>query len=95
MTNSQTYQRRPHDYRASSKRERNLIIMKVNINGIKNQLEELKLLIHDTHAYIITIQEINLTPKSHTKIHHFTTVHADKLQKAVGELITSNSQGTH
>ena len=30
--------------------ERNLIILPVNINGIKNKLEELKLLIHKTHT---------------------------------------------
>ena len=42
----------------------NLITMQVNINGIKNKLEELKLLIHDTHADIITIQETKLTPKA-------------------------------
>ena len=43
----------------SSKRgEKNLIMLQVNINGIKNKLEELKMLvIHDTHAYSITIQE--------------------------------------
>ena len=37
--------------------------MQVNINGIKNKLEELKLLIHDTHADIITIQETKITQK--------------------------------
>ena len=45
--------------RPSSKRERNLILQ-VNINGIK-KIEALKLLIHDTHADIITIQETKLT----------------------------------
>ena len=39
------------------------IKLQVNDNGIKNNLEELKLLIHDTHADIITIQETKLTPK--------------------------------
>ena len=38
-------------HRPRSKSERNLIILQVNINGIKNKLEELKLLIHDTHAW--------------------------------------------
>ena len=36
----------------SSKSEINLIILQVNINGNKNKLEELKLLIHDTHVHI-------------------------------------------
>ena len=49
----------PH--RPNSKSERNLIILQVNINGLRNKLEELKLLIHDTHADIITIQETKLT----------------------------------
>ena len=60
------------------KRERNLTILHVNINRIKNKLEELKLLIHDTPADIITIKETKLTPKANTpKVHNFTTVRAD------------------
>ena len=75
-------------HRPSSKSKRNIIILQVNINGIKNKLEELKLLIHDTHAYIITIQETKLTPKENTlKVHNFTTVRADRLHKAGGGLI--------
>ena len=52
-------------HRPSSKSERNLIILQVNINVLRNKLEELKLLIHDTHADIITIQESSspLKPK--------------------------------
>ena len=62
-------------HRPSSKSERNIIILQVNINGLRNKLEELKLLIHDTHADIITIQETKLTPKAKTpKIHNITTV---------------------
>ena len=38
----------PH--KPSSKSEPNLIIIQVNINGIKNKLDELKLLIHNTHV---------------------------------------------
>ena len=76
-------------HRPSSKSERNLIILQVNINGIKNKLEELKLLIHDTHADSITLQETKLTPKANTpKVHNFTTVRADRLHKAGGGLIT-------
>ena len=54
-------------HRPSSKSERNLIILQVNINGLRNKLDELKLLIHDTHADIITIQETKLTPKAKTQ----------------------------
>ena len=76
-------------HRPSSKCERYLIILQVNINGVKNKPEELKLLIHDTHAYIITIQEPKLIPKANTpKVHNFTTVRADRLYKAGGGLIT-------
>ena len=76
-------------HRHSSKSERNLIILQVNINGLRNKLEELKLLIHDTHADIITIQETKLTPKAKTpKIHNFTSVRTDRLHKAGGGLIT-------
>ena len=74
----------PH--RPSSKSERNLIILQVNINGFRNKLEELKLLIHDTHAAIITIQETKLTPR--VKIHYFTSVHTDRLHKTGGGFIT-------
>ena len=74
-------------HRPSSKSERNLIILQVNTNGLRNKLEELKLLIHDTHAAIITIQETKLTPKA-PKIHNFTAVHTERLHKAGGGLIT-------
>ena len=75
-------------HRPSSKNERNLIILQVKINRIKNKLEELKLLIHETHANIITIQETKLTPKAKTpKVHNFTTVRTNRLHKAGGGLI--------
>ena len=64
---------------------RNLNILQVNINGIKRKPEELKLLIHDTHVDIMTIQEIKLTHKANIpKLHNFTTMHADGLHKAGG-----------
>ena len=71
----------------SSKSEINLIILQVNINRIKNKLEKLKLLIHDTHADIITIQEPRLSPKVNTLKINFTTVRADRLDKAGGRFI--------
>ena len=47
------------------------------------------MLIHNTHAYIITIQETKLTPKAKTpKVHTFTTVRTDRIHKAGGGLIT-------
>ena len=63
--------------------------IRVSINGLRNKPKELKLLIHDTHADIITIQETKLTPKAKTpKIHNFTAVRTDRLHKAGGGLIT-------
>ena len=54
----------PHSLivRPISKGERN--ILQVNIDGLGNKLEELELLIHDTLADIITIQETKLAPKA-------------------------------
>ena len=66
----------------SSRREINLIILQVNING-------LKLHIHNTHVYILTIQETKLIPIAKTpNIHNFTAVRTDRLHKAGGGLIT-------
>ena len=68
------------EHKLTSTSERYLIILQVNINGIKNKLEELELLIYDTHANIITIQKTKLTPKANTpKVHNFTTVRTDRL----------------
>ena len=79
----------PQGHRPISRSGRNLIILHVNINGIKNKLEELKLLIHDTHAVIITIQETKLTPKTNNlTVHNLTIVRANRLHKAGGGLIT-------
>ena len=89
LTNKPRITNTTQTHRPSSKSERNLIILQVNINGLRNKLEELKLLIHDTHADIITIQETKLTPKAKTpKIHNFTAERTDMLQKAGGGLIT-------
>ena len=76
-------------HRPSSKSERNLIILPVNINRIKNKLEEFKLLIHNTHAHIITNKETKLTPKAKTpKVQKFTPVRTDGLHKTWGGLVT-------
>ena len=76
-------------HKPSSNNERNLIILQVNINSINNKLEELKTLIKNTHADIITIQETKLTSKSNTpKVPTYTTVRADRPHKSGGGLIT-------
>ena len=52
--------------------EIDLLIVQVNINKIKNKLEELKLHIHHIHADITTIQETKLNPKAKTpNVHYF------------------------
>ena len=72
-----------------SNSERNLIILQININGINYKLEELKTLIKNTHADIITIQETKLTSKSNPpKVPTYTTVRADRPHKSGGGLIT-------
>ena len=84
MTTSTTQAHIP----SSKSEKKNLILLQVNINGLKNKLEELKLLIHDTHADIITIQETKLTPKVKIpKVHDFTTVRNDRLHKVGGGLV--------
>ena len=75
-------------HRPSSKSEINLIILQVNIHGIKNKLEEIKLFIHNTHADILTIQKTKHIPKAQTpKVHNFTTFRTDRLHKARGVLL--------
>ena len=75
-------------HKPSSKSERNLITLHVSINGINNKLEELKLRIHDAYAFIIRIQENNVTQKlKYTKVHNFSTALIDMLHLARGVLI--------
>ena len=85
----------------SSKSQINLIILQVNIHGIKTnwrssnclftthmQISSQWLQRHSLHV-TITIQETKLIPKTHTtKVHNFTTVRAYRLHKVGGELIT-------
>ena len=58
------------------------------MGGLRSKPEELRLLIHDTHADIITIHETKLTHKAKTpKLHNFTAVRTDRWHKAGGGLI--------
>ena len=62
------------------------------VSGIKllnanMRLTALHVLIHDTHAAIITIQETKLTPKASTpQLHNFTTVPIGCTRQEVGSL---------
>ena len=85
--------RQPHkqtkDYHRTTTQTHMPIMLQVNINRLRNKLEELKLLMHDTHADITTIQETKLTPEAKThKLHNFTAVRTDRLHRAGGGLIT-------
>ena len=42
-------------------KDKNIVILQININGIRNKIEELKKRVHSTQPDIITIQEIKLT----------------------------------
>ena len=79
----------PTPHKPSSKSERNLIILQVNINGLRNKLEELKLLISRHTCRHHHNSGTKLTPKAKTpKIHNFTAVRTYRLHKAGGGLIT-------
>ena len=80
-------------HRPSSKSERNLIILQVNINRFKNKLEERKLLIHVTHADIITIQETKHIANCFTKQFTNTVKHATHKTNRHINRATHNIQG--
>ena len=66
-----------------------MVILQININDIRNTIEELKNLVYNTQPDIITIQETKLTQKAKTpKIPHYTTIRTDREHKKGGGLIT-------
>ena len=70
-------------------KDKNIVILQININGIRNKIEELKKLVHNTQPYIITIQETKRIQKAKTpKIPHYTTIRTDREHKQGGGLIT-------
>ena len=65
-------------------KDNNIVILQININGIRNKIEELKNLVHSTQPDIITIQETKLTHKAKTpKIPHHHT-HRQRAQTRRG-----------
>ena len=50
--------------------DNNIIILQININGIRNKIEVLKKLVYDTQTDMITVQETKLTQKSKTTKTH-------------------------
>ena len=70
-------------------KDKNIVILQININGIRNKIEELKNIVHNTQPDIVTIQETKLTQKAKTpKIPHYTTIRTDKRAQARRGLIT-------
>ena len=66
-------------------KDKNIVILQININGIRNKIEELKNLVHSTQPDIITIQETKLTQKAKTpKIPHYTIIRTDSEHKQGG-----------
>ena len=66
-------------------KDKNIVILQININGISNKIEELKNLVHGTQPGIITIQETKLTQKAKTpKIPHYTTIRKYREHKQGG-----------
>ena len=45
-------------------KDKNIVIVQININGIRNKIEELRKLVHSNQPDIITIQETKLTQKT-------------------------------
>ena len=69
----------PATHRQQSTKGQNIVILQININGIRNKIDELKNLVHNTQPDIITIQETKLTQKTKTpKIPHYTTIRTDR-----------------
>ena len=60
-------------------KDKNIVILQININDIRNKIEELKKLVHSTQPDIITIQETKLTQKAKTpRIPHYTIIRTDR-----------------
>ena len=73
----------------SDKPETKLKILQININGLSNKIKELELIISETKADIITIQETKLTSNSKSpKIPNYTEIRKDRLYNKGGGLLT-------
>ena len=73
----------------SKTKHKQIKILQLNANGIRNTVQELKHLIHTTQPDIITIQESKLTSASRTsQIPHFTAIRTSRKHKQGGGLIT-------
>ena len=73
----------------ANRKDPNVIIIQLNINGLTRKIEELEQIIRDQKADIVTIQETKLTPKAKTPtMEGFTAVRLDRSHKAGGGLAT-------
>ena len=57
-----------HSQTKSQPKDTNIVILQININGIRNKIEKLKKLVHSTQPDIITIQETK--QNSHINLKH-------------------------
>ena len=92
-TTPSTYNTTPHHKQTTTHpltnnnkpKDKNIVILQININDIRNKIEELKNLVHSTQPDIITIQETKLTHNAKTpQIPHYTTIRTDREHKQGG-----------
>ena len=75
-------------------KDKNIVILRININGIRNKIEELKNLVHSTQSDIITIQETKLTQKAKHTIYPTTPPYA-QTESTNKEGVHHTDQGRH
>ena len=73
-----------------------LNILKINTNGIRNKIMELRALLHEQHIHIATIQESKLTTTSNTpSFPGYTTLRHDRPTRGGGGLLTLIHKDIH
>ena len=66
-----------------------LKVLQLNVNGIRNKTDKIQLLIYDTQADVIIIQQIKLNQSHKTlNILHFTPIRTDRTHKQGGGFLT-------
>ena len=75
----------PPAHKHNQPKDKNIVILQININGIRNKIEELKKLVHSSQPAIITIQETQKAKHQNTPLHHHA--HRQRVQTRRG-LIT-------
>ena len=85
--------------KTSKTKHKEIRILKLNANGIRSTVEELKHLLLTTQPDVVAVQESKLNPASRTpKIPNYTAIRTDRKHKQGGGLITyikSDTTFTH